>query len=105
MFCFWRLAEIPKPQANVRLWGKADIVPTKQRKKPAKAKALSPLWRISFQTCVAQNFSFFVFGGQHGGPRSKVEAFAIGSSHFNRAGVSDRLNYRFNFTKLTRLTN
>ena len=64
--CYWHLAEIPKPQANVCFWGNADIVPTKQCKKPAHAKAMSPLWRIGFQPCIAQNFCFFVFGGQHG---------------------------------------
>jgi hypothetical protein len=43
----------------------ADIAPPKP-KKPANAKAMSPLWRMSPQTCMAQNFCFFVFGNQHG---------------------------------------
>ena len=30
----------------------------------------------------------------------QVEQVAIGGSRFNRAGVSDRLNYRFNFYKI-----
>jgi hypothetical protein len=44
----------------------ADIAPPKHCKKPANAKAMSPLWRMSPQTCMAQNFCFFVFGNQHG---------------------------------------
>jgi len=37
--------------------------PPEQCKKPAKAMVTSAVHRMSFQTHMAQNFSFFVFGG------------------------------------------
>jgi len=44
--------------------------PPEQFQKPAKDRASSGLRRASFQTRIPQNFSFFVFRGQHGMPRS-----------------------------------
>ena len=53
--------------------GKADIMPTKQCKEPANAKAMRPLRCMSLQTRIAQNFCFFVFGCKHGGAALQFE--------------------------------
>jgi hypothetical protein len=60
------------------------------------------LWRISFQTQMTQNFSFFVFGGQH---VYAVLQFGVGDWRFafsSRADVSGRLSNRINFYKIGR---